>query len=101
MNFNLDLDILIIFIGILIIYVYGIITVLYKVFPNKELRKIKHLIFCDTSTKGAKNNKIVSYRNKYYLDRISFFEEHSKKAEIENTNQITKTPTNSCITTAN
>ena len=82
MNFNLALYISIIVIGVFIIYVFGIVTVHYKVFPYNELRKIKRFIFGDASTKDLNSDKIISHRSKYYLDKISFFEEHSKNVEI-------------------
>ncbi len=82
MNFNLALYISTIAIGILIIYVYGIVTVRYKVFPYKVLRKIKRFIFDDARTTVSSREKNNIHRTPYYLHKKSFFEEHSRKAEI-------------------
>ena len=81
MSFNSALDILIFSLGILIIYAYGIITVQYKAFPYKVLRKIKCFILGNASKKNINSSTNISHCYKY-LDRLSFIEEHGKKAEI-------------------
>ena len=82
MNYDLAFYVSITVIGILIIYLYGIVTVQYKVFPYTLLRKIKHFIIDNANTKNIKANKIDSHMSKYYLNKISFFEEYSRNADI-------------------
>ncbi len=82
MNFNLALYLSTIIICVLIIFILGIVTGHYKIFPYYVLRIIKRFIFDDVSTKDLNSDRVISHRSEYYLDKISFFEEHSKNSEI-------------------
>ena len=68
--------------GIFVAFTYGVITAQYKIFPYKEVREIKKFV---ASNAHAQTNKILKPKSSisnYYLNKISFFEEHAREVEV-------------------
>jgi len=72
------IKLLVYFIGILVSFVYGIITAEYKIYPYKEICEIKRLIFNDSNVKASNSHKKMS-RNYYRLNKKSFLKNMLEK----------------------
>lgn len=72
-------------ISITLFFTYGVITAQYKIFPYNEIRNIKQIVVNDinVNANNVKSNKKRKEKSKsYYLDKVSFFEEHTRNVKI-------------------
>ena len=69
-------------IGFLVVYVFGIITAQYKIFPYKVVREIKQSLLNETIASTTKNNINISHQTAYHFGKKSFINKHVRNVEV-------------------